>query len=108
MAIVVFLQSAELDIKDLRRYLLKNFGVQAWQRSYSTLKDSIAAIQSHPASGSIPGELTKLGLSRYRQVLSGKNRIIYELRGDTAYIHLVCDMRRDLQSMLTRRLLTAH
>ncbi|MGG1946758.1 type II toxin-antitoxin system RelE/ParE family toxin [Trinickia sp. NRRL B-1857] len=107
MAHVVFLQSAESDVKDLRRYVVKNFGTQAWQVSYSKLKDSIAVIQSHPESGSIPGELTKLGLGRYRQVLSGMNRIIYELRGDTAYVHLICDARRDLQSMLTRRLLTA-
>lgn len=107
MADVVFLQSAESDIKDLRRYLVKNFGTQAWQTSYGKLRDAIAAIASHPQSGSIPDELARLGVGRYRQVLSGMNRIVYELRGNTAYIHLVCDTRRDLQSMLTRRLLTA-
>ena len=79
MADVVFLQSAESDIKDLRRYLVKNFGTQAWQTSYGKLRDAIAAIAaiaSHPQSGSIPDELARLGVGRYRQVLSGMNRIV--------------------------------
>lgn len=102
---VVFLKSAELDLKDLRRYTVKNFGKGAWEVSSRKLKDSAALIQSHPGTGAIPDELSKVGLLQYRQVVSGMNRIVYELRGDTAYVHLVCDSRRDLQSMLTRRLL---
>lgn len=104
---VVLLQSAESDIKNLRGYVVKNFGMNAWHVTSRKLRESIAAIKSRPESGSMPGELSKLGLAQYRQVLSGMNRIVYELRGDTAYVHLICDTRRDLQSMLTRRLLTA-
>jgi hypothetical protein len=32
------------------------------------------------------------------------NRIVYELRDDTAYIHIVCDTRRDLQGLLMKRI----
>lgn len=102
---VVFLKSAELDLKDLRRYLVKNFGKGAWEVSSRKIQDSAALIRSHPERGAIPDELSKVGLLQYRQVVSGMNRIVYELRGGTAYVHLVCDSRRDLQSMLTRRLL---
>lgn len=34
------------------------------------------------------------------QVLSGKNRIVYQVRDDTVFIHLVVDTRRDLQALL--------
>jgi toxin ParE1/3/4 len=34
------------------------------------------------------------------------NRIIYEVRDDTAYIHVVCDARRDLQSLLMKRIVS--
>jgi hypothetical protein len=46
-----------------------------------------------------------LNLSEYRQVLCGMNRIIYEIRQDVVFIHAVVDVRRDMVSLLTRRLL---
>ncbi|HEV3104085.1 MAG TPA: type II toxin-antitoxin system RelE/ParE family toxin [Trinickia sp.] len=104
---VVFLRSAEADLKELRSYLLKNFGNETWQACYSKIKESVAVIESFPAGGQIPDELVRLGLNQYRQVISGMNRIIYEVRGDIAYVHIVCDTRKDLRSMLTRRLLRA-
>lgn len=33
------------------------------------------------------------------------NRIIYEVQGGVLYIHIVCDTRKDLRALLTRRLL---
>ena len=101
---VVFLQSAEADLKDLRSYIVKNFGKDVWLTSYGKVKESVAMIQAHPKAGRIPPELESLNLTQYRQVLSGMNRIIYELRDDTAYIHIVCDTRRDLQGLLMKRI----
>ncbi|MET3496874.1 type II toxin-antitoxin system RelE/ParE family toxin [Variovorax boronicumulans] len=101
---VVFLRSAEADLKDLKRYLLKNFGADTWAASYKKIKQSVAMIEAHPQAGRVPEELENLNTAQYRQVISGMNRIIYELRVDVAYIHVVCDTRRDLQGLLTRRL----
>ena len=33
------------------------------------------------------------------------NRIIYEIRRETIYIHIICDSRRDTQGLLMRRML---
>ena len=104
---VFFLHSAEADLKEIRSYLLKHFGRETWQASYSKIKDSVAVIQSFPDGGNVPDELASLNLAHYRQVISGMNRIIYEVRGDTAYVHIVCDARKDLRSVLTKRLLRA-
>ncbi len=101
---VVFLQSAEADLKDLRRYIAWNFGHEVWLASYSKIKHAVAMIQAHPQSGRIPPELEKLNIAQYRQVLSGMNRIVYELRDDVGYIHIVCDTRRDLQGILMKRI----
>lgn len=101
---VVFLQSAEADLKDLRSYIVKNFGKDGWLTSYGKIKDAVTMITDHPRAGRIPPELESLNIAQYRQVLSGMNRIIYELRDDTAYIHIVCDTRRDLQGLLMKRI----
>lgn len=103
---VVFLQSAEADLRDLRRYLIKHFGREVWIASYDRIKESSMRILDHPKAGRIPPELESLNIAQYRQILSGMNRIIYEVRGDTAYIHMVCDTRRDLQSLLMKRIVS--
>ena len=41
---VVFLKSAELDLKELRGYMVKNFGKDAWQASYAKIKDAVNTI----------------------------------------------------------------
>ena len=103
---VVFLPAAEQDLKTLRAYVFKHFGKSTWLASYSKIKASVEVIQTFPESGQIPEELTRLNLAQYRQIISGMNRIIYEVRQGTAYIHLVCDTRQDLSTLLTRRLLS--
>lgn len=103
---VVFLESAERDLLDLRHYVLANLSAATWNTTLRRLKNSVRKLKSHPRSGAIPDELRAMNTSQYRQIVSGMNRIIYELRDDTAYIHLVCDTRRDMKSLLTRRILT--
>ena len=46
-----------------------------------------------------------LNLTQYRQILSGMNRIIYEVRQETIYIHAVCDTRKDMKTLLMKRML---
>ena len=68
---VVFLGSAETDLKDLRNYIVKNFGKETWQASYSAIKEHVAVIQSFPEGGKIPDELVSLTLAQYLQIISG-------------------------------------
>lgn len=104
---VYFLHGAEEDLKDLRRYILRAFGELSWQDSYTKTKETIRLLQSTPESGSVPDELADLQIGRYRQLLSGMNRILYEIREDAIYIHIVCDSRKDMRTLLSRRLLRA-
>lgn len=104
---VVILQSAKTDIQELRTYILKNFGKLVWQASYGKIKESVALLESFPESGMIPDELERHQLRQFRQLISGMNRIIYEIHGDRVFIHIVCDVRLDLKALLLRRLLGA-
>lgn len=102
---VVILDSAEQDLKEIRDYIIKNFSLHTWQDTYSKIKTSIHTLKNFPHSGKIPDELNKLNLSQYRQVISDINRIIYEVRQEIIFIHIIVDTRRDISSLLTRRLL---
>ncbi|TWC14853.1 MULTISPECIES: type II toxin-antitoxin system RelE/ParE family toxin [unclassified Pseudomonas] len=102
---IVILQSAETDLKELRTYLIERFSVQTWQSTHTSLKVAIRHLATLPYAGSIPDEIEKLNLGQYRQVLSGMNRIIYEVRGKTIYIHIIADSRKSLPALLMKRLL---
>lgn len=61
--------------------------------------------QRFPQSGYVPAELLDFGGLNFREALSGQNRVVYEVRDDTIYIHVVTDTRRDLRTLLQKRLL---
>lgn len=100
----VILASAKADLLQLRSYLLKNFSQAVWQASYGKLKESIRSLATFPHLGGIPPELEDLQMRTYRQLICGMNRIIYEVRADTVYIHMIMDTRRDIKAHLMRRL----
>jgi toxin ParE1/3/4 len=102
---VVVLASAEQDLKELRAYIFKNFSADTWRNTYAKIKEAVRNLQNFPEAGCIPEEIEKLNLTQYRQVSSGMNRVIYELRQDVIYIHIIVDTRRDMNTLLTRRLL---
>jgi plasmid stabilization system protein ParE len=102
---VVILDSAEKDLKELKAYVIKNFSLEVWQNTFGEIKEAIRNLQRFLQAGFIPDEIAKLNLTQYRQVLSGMNRITYEVRQDSIYVHVIADARRDMNSLLTRRLL---
>lgn len=102
---VVFLAGAEEDLKEIRRYVLRKFGKPAWLDTSRKIQASVRIIQTFPESGSAPEELAGLGPARFRQLIPGQNRLIDEVGEGIAYIHVVCDTRRDLRSVLARRVL---
>ncbi|WP_342119197.1 type II toxin-antitoxin system RelE/ParE family toxin [Pseudoduganella sp. OTU4001] len=104
---IVLLAGAEQDLIELRRYVLKNFGRHAWNSSYLQIKTAIRSLRDFPLGGAIPDEVSELQIGQFRQVIAGMNRIVYEVLGDTVYIHIICDTRRQLRSILARRLLRA-
>lgn len=102
---IVILASAEQDMKELRSYIIKNFSHSAWQNTYDKLKEAIRNLKDFPFAGAIPAELERLNLAQYRQIITGMNRVIYEVRQEVIFIHIVADTQKDMKTLLTQRLL---
>ncbi|MGF6782500.1 type II toxin-antitoxin system RelE/ParE family toxin [Paraburkholderia sp. GAS334] len=102
---LLILDEAQEDTKDLRRYILKSFGAETWEQTSAELTVTFSNIRQFPQSGYVPAELADFGGLNFREALSGQNRVIYEVRDDTIYIHVVTDTRRDLRTLLQKRLL---
>jgi toxin ParE1/3/4 len=57
--------------------------------------------------GSYPREFLDLGIKDYREVVFKPYRLIYRVMGRDVVVFVIADGRRDMQSLLTRRLLGA-
>jgi len=53
----------------------------------------------------IPPQFERIGVTCYRQDHFKPYRVIYQISGQNVYIHCVLDGRRDMQSLMERRLL---
>ncbi|QJI34492.1 MULTISPECIES: type II toxin-antitoxin system RelE/ParE family toxin [unclassified Pseudomonas] len=102
---VEILHSAKSDLKEIKSYLTRQFSAASWQQTYDSLKQALRRIETQPYAGSMPEEIERLNLSQYRQVVCEMNRIIYEVRDKTIYVHIIADTRKNLQSLLLKRLI---
>jgi toxin ParE1/3/4 len=97
-----FLPTARIGIDELRSYVVRTFGWETWRQTSAQIQETIRHVRQFPESGHVPAELEGFVDDNFGQVLSGKNRIIYQVRDGTVYIHLVVDTRRELQALLQR------
>jgi toxin ParE1/3/4 len=102
---VLLTQDAEQDLESLYDYLTE---FDCWESANYVLEQLSAVIDTlslYPLRGSYPKELNALGIREYRQVFFKPYRVIYRLFSTQVIIYVIVDGRRDMQSLLTRRLL---
>jgi len=104
---VVLTKDAERDLEDIYRYIAEHDSPVNADRVLDRLLQVTEALRTLPDRGSCPNELRSLGISEYRQVLFKTYQLIYRVHGQQVVIYVIADGRRDMQSLLTRRLLAA-
>ncbi len=97
---VVFLQSAVDDLHEIRRYIRKRFSQAVWLDAYARIEKAILNLERFPHASHAPAELPAM---HFLEIIVARNRVIYEVLGDTVYIHLICDTRQDFKTRLARR-----
>ncbi len=71
------------------------------------IEATLASPSESPERGVYPKELLALGIREYREIFFKPYRIIYHLIENNVYVLLIVDGRRDMQSLLQRRLFGA-
>ena len=98
-------EDAELDLIDLYRYIARQDSVQNADYVIDELEALCSRLSELPDRGHVPAELDRIGVKNYREVNFKPYRVIYEVIGQDVYIHGILDGRRDMQSLLQRRLI---
>ncbi len=102
---VLLTADAERDLEDLYDYIAEHDSLENAAFVLDRLLDATNTLTTHPERGSQPKELKSLGIQEYRQVFFKPYRLIYRTVGKQIIIYLIADGRRDMQSLLARRLL---
>ena len=69
------------------------------------IRAAVDALKRFPERGAHPAELLALGIREYRETFFKPYRAIYRVEGKQVIVYLIADGRRDMQSLLARRLL---
>lgn len=104
---VVLTKDAERDLEGIYRYIVEHDSRVNADHVLDRLLQATEALRTTPDRGSCPKELRSLGISEYRQVFFKPYRLIYRVHAQQVVIYLIADGRRDMQSLLMRRLLGA-
>lgn len=104
---VLLTEGAEQDLESIHDYIAQFDCVANANYVLDQLVKVAESLQRFPERGSYPKELIALGIKEYRQTFFKPYRVIYRVVGSRVIIYLIADGRRDMQSLLARRLLRA-
>ncbi|TAK90278.1 MAG: type II toxin-antitoxin system RelE/ParE family toxin [Burkholderiaceae bacterium] len=104
---VLLTAGAEQDLEAIHDYIAQFDCVANANYVLDALMEVVEKLSRFPERGSYPKELAALGIKEYRQTSFKPYRVIYRIIGNQVVIMLIADGRRDMQSVLARRLLGA-
>ena len=71
------------------------------------IERALSSLSKYPRRGNYPKELLDIGIREYREIFFKPCRIIYRVKEQNVYVLVIADGRRDMQTLLQRRLLQA-
>ena len=104
---VLLTDDAVRDLEDIRDYIDGHDSRARADYVLDRIEEAFRSLAEHPHRGSYPTELLDIGIREYREVFFKPYRIVYRTVGTTVYVLVIADGRRDMRSLLQRRLLEA-
>jgi toxin ParE1/3/4 len=98
-------EDAARDLDEIFDYIAEHDDPSKANHVLDRIEEVVESLALFPERGSHPKELLSLGIRDYRQTFFKPYRVIYRIVGQRVYVYLIVDGRRDLQTLLARRLL---
>ena len=105
--LVQLTNDAARDLEEICDYIDRHDAPDRADHVLEQIEKAFHSLSEHPHRGNTPKELLDIGLREYREIFFKPYRIIYRVMGDNVYVLVIADGRRDMQSLLQRRLLQA-
>ena len=108
MAFHVFLaDDASRDLEELYDYIESHDAPGKADYVLDQIETAFSSLSENPGRGAYPKELLAVGLCEYREIFFKPYRIVYRVIAENVYVMVIADGRRDMQTLLQRRLLQA-
>jgi len=104
---VLLTNDAARDLEELYDYIALHDAPQRADYVLEQVEKAFSTLSEFPERGAYPKELVSLGIREYREIFFKPYRIIYRVIEKNIYVLLIVDGRRDMQTLLQRRLLDA-
>ncbi len=104
---VLLTVDAARDLEDLYQYIAVHDAPGKADHVLTNIEKVFGSLSEFPERGVYPKELLALGIRDYREIFFKPYRLIYRVVGDVVHVFLIADGRRDMQTLLQRRLLSA-
>jgi len=102
---VLLTRDAVNDLEELDTWISTHDSPERADYVIDRINDVFQKFTELPERGTYPKELSALGIHEFREVFFKPYRIIYRVERRTVYIYLIANGRRDMQTLLSRRLL---
>jgi len=102
---VLLTRDAVNDLEELDTWIAAHDSPERADYVIDGISEAFQKLTKLPERGTYPKELSALGIHEFREVFFKPYRIIYRVEHRTIYIYLIADGRRDMQTLLSRRLL---
>lgn len=96
---------AQHDMKEIFLYVAFNDSIDAANQLIDKIEETCYKLEKQPIRGHVPEELRGTGIKKYLGIHYKPYRIIYEVKKEIVYIHSVLDGRRNIQEILSERIL---
>ena len=98
---------AARDLEEICDYIDRHDSPARADYVLEQIERACQGLSEHPQRGSYPRILLDIGIREYREVFFKPHPIIYRVTEDTVYVLVIADGRREMQTLLQRRLLQA-
>lgn len=104
---VIFTDAAARDLDDIFDYIADSDSIERANYVVARIEQVALKLDILPNRGAHPKELLEVGNRTYREVHFKPLRIVYRISESHVHVFLIADGRRDMRSLLARRLLGA-
>jgi toxin ParE1/3/4 len=98
---------AKTDLQDLYDYIAEHDAPVKADGVLDKLEVLVESLSRFPERGAVTKELRDVGIKEYREVYLKPYRVVYRVLGSKVLVYLIVDGRRDMQTLLTQRLIRA-
>ena len=106
-SLVQLTDDAASDLEEICDYIARSDSTDRAEHVLERIEEVFGSLSEQPQRGSYPKELLEIGVREYREIFFKPCRIIYRVAENNVYVLMIADGRRDMRTLLERRLLQA-